>query len=296
MAAFPPIRRGEARRHSWCRACFAENNARYYRENIVVQKARLLRSNAIRRLENRRRLAAYLRQHPCVDCGESDIVVLDFDHIGPKRASISTMLADGRSWASIQREIAQCVVRCANCHRVKTAKDWPLPFDRSSGRPRRRDVVQLRISSALGVRQCRLCRRPKPLVEFPFRVIESDRQTRQWICLACQRAYSKQWYEKNRERQIASAGRNTKRRRGDRAGEVLRLRQASTCADCGERNPLLLDFDHVRDKHADVSSLVHTGRSSAVIESELAKCVIRCANCHRRKTATEQGWYRLAGP
>lgn len=63
----------------------------------------------------------YLMTHPCVDCGESAPVVLEFDHVkGNKVSSISAMVSAGRAIAVIQAEISKCEVRCANCHRAKT--------------------------------------------------------------------------------------------------------------------------------------------------------------------------------
>lgn len=70
---------------------------------------------------NRTRLMTYLATHPCIDCGEADIVVLDLDHVrGRKHRNVTRML--DYSWAAIEKEIAKCEVRCANCHRRKTAK------------------------------------------------------------------------------------------------------------------------------------------------------------------------------
>jgi hypothetical protein len=69
------------------------------------------------------RLIAYFQTHPCVDCGESDPVVLDFDHVrGAKRYEISSRIGAGYSWEGLLREIEKCEVRCANCHRRKTAR------------------------------------------------------------------------------------------------------------------------------------------------------------------------------
>lgn len=65
----------------------------------------------------------YLLLHPCVDCGEADPLVLDFDHCGKKRYNIATMLFWESSWKTIEQEISRCKVRCANCHRRKTARE-----------------------------------------------------------------------------------------------------------------------------------------------------------------------------
>jgi hypothetical protein len=64
----------------------------------------------------------YLSSHPCVECGETDVRVLEFDHIeaGTKIRAVTTMLARGSSWAVILKEISKCEVVCANHHRIRT--------------------------------------------------------------------------------------------------------------------------------------------------------------------------------
>ena len=69
--------------------------------------------------------------------------------------------------------------------------------------------------------------------------------------------------------------------------EYLRRR---CCVDCGEWDPLVLEFDHRGRKSKAVADLVRSTVSWKRIEQEMAKCEIRCANCHRRKTARERGW------
>jgi hypothetical protein len=103
-----------------CRDCNRARSRRYYAENrdkhLVVVRARIRR---IRR-ENQTRMLAYLREHPCVDCGEDDVVVLEFDHLRDKRMGVGLLLRRGVSWETIVAEIAKCEVVCANCHRRRT--------------------------------------------------------------------------------------------------------------------------------------------------------------------------------
>ena len=82
------------------------------------------------RAENRRlarqraqeKVIEYLREHPCVDCGETDIVVLEFDHQGDKAEEVNLMVRAGAPWRRILAEIMKCEVVCANDHRRRTAK------------------------------------------------------------------------------------------------------------------------------------------------------------------------------
>lgn len=64
----------------------------------------------------------YLCNHPCIECGEADPLVLEFDHLDPKKkdAHISELVYHA-SWKRLEAEIAKCEIRCANCHRRKTA-------------------------------------------------------------------------------------------------------------------------------------------------------------------------------
>lgn len=67
-------------------------------------------------------LFKYLSDESCIDCGEQDPIVLDFDHRDPKNKfkQISRMLSGHYSWKSVVQEIEKCDIRCANCHRRKT--------------------------------------------------------------------------------------------------------------------------------------------------------------------------------
>jgi L-lysine 2,3-aminomutase len=88
------------------------------REYLGKQKtAQVKRNNAA--------VLAYLENHPCVDCGEADPIVLEFDHGdgGGKVAAVCFGIQHGWSIAKLMTEIAKCDVRCANCHRRKTARE-----------------------------------------------------------------------------------------------------------------------------------------------------------------------------
>jgi len=110
-----------------CRECRrqgeSEYQAQWYR-NLPSDKKRARRNKQLdRRLELRRLMYMYLLEHHCVDCGESDPVVLEFDHVrDDKSAVISRMMANNLSWSKVKAEIEKCQVRCANCHRRVTAK------------------------------------------------------------------------------------------------------------------------------------------------------------------------------
>lgn len=64
----------------------------------------------------------FLERSACIDCGCRELCSLDFDHIGPKLGHLGELARGGYGIARLQREIAECEVRCGNCHRRRTAK------------------------------------------------------------------------------------------------------------------------------------------------------------------------------
>jgi hypothetical protein len=109
-----------ADRSGQCKRCKSIYNRKHYLENKSLYVARASTAKSRTRRANTERLREYLGENPCVDCGESDPVVLEFDHIEDKDREIANLL--GLSWARVVREIAKCQVRCANCHRRVTAR------------------------------------------------------------------------------------------------------------------------------------------------------------------------------
>jgi len=102
----------------------------YYknREKVNAEVSLGLKNRII---ENRNKLKDYFLKHPCVDCGEPDIVVLEFDHRPgtDKKKDVSELLQQGSGWNQIFTEIVKCDVVCANCHRRRTytrVKSWRI--------------------------------------------------------------------------------------------------------------------------------------------------------------------------
>jgi hypothetical protein len=99
--------------------------ARHYALNSESYKKRARAHDAKKRIVIRSFIVEYLSSHYCVDCGEDDPVVLEFDHRdrSKKLFNIGDASKKRYSLARVEEEIQKCDVRCANCHRRKTFKE-----------------------------------------------------------------------------------------------------------------------------------------------------------------------------
>jgi len=136
-------------------------------------------------------------------------------------------------------------------------------------------------------KQCTKCQAEKP-VEF-FNWENTEKQIRDKRCKSCTRARCREHYKNNKQQYLK---RNRTRSLNARKF-VWDYLKNNPCVDCGEADPLVLEFDHLdpATKTACVSTLVTRYPLKRTL-AEIEKCVIRCANCHRRKTAYQLGYYK----
>lgn len=135
---------------------------------------------------------------------------------------------------------------------------------------------------------CGMCGESKPLCDFSIRRAAKDgRQSRCKRCVGIA-------YRTNRPAHLARIKANRDRYKEDCRRYVLAYLYDNPCVDCGEDDPVVLDFDHRSGKRDSVSGLMGQGYTLATIKAEVAKCDVRCANCHRRKTAFDQRWWKIA--
>jgi hypothetical protein len=95
-----------------------------------------------KRHEKRRRLRSHIlivewfENHPCVDCGEKDVRILEADHLEYfKKHNISDLVHTNKT-KELCEELKVCESRCVKCHRKKT-----LRFS-SNTKPRPRHIVK----------------------------------------------------------------------------------------------------------------------------------------------------------
>ena len=96
---------------------------RHYLKNKEEIKARSFKRNKVQRVRNREFVMSIKEISECIDCGENNPLVLDFNHVkGEKIMAISNMSNKAYGIDTISKEMDKCEVRCANCHRIITEK------------------------------------------------------------------------------------------------------------------------------------------------------------------------------
>ena len=113
---FARINRYKDGHNTQCKQCRKVIDARSYKKNKEHLRIKVQRNKGLLQAK----VLEYLFDHPCVDCGEQNIIVLEFDHRDPtiKTTEISKLY----SWDKIQKEIDKCDVVCTNCHKLRSAK------------------------------------------------------------------------------------------------------------------------------------------------------------------------------
>jgi protein-arginine kinase activator protein McsA len=140
---------------------------------------------------------------------------------------------------------------------------------------------------------CTICKIQKETSEFNRNKIRSDGLNN--ICRQCSNKRSRLYYQENREDHKKNMAIRKKRNREINQKKLLDILIGRMCSDCGTKDYRVFEFDHVSgDKVNNISQLIAEGYSWKVVTSEIEKCEVVCANCHRIRTFTRQGNYRIA--
>lgn len=137
---------------------------------------------------------------------------------------------------------------------------------------------------------CTQCGKRKARTAFPLR----DRRTgkRQGYCKLCHAARQRRDYAASGGRARIASALRTSRKRARIRQQLWEYLETHPCVDCQERDPVVLEFDHVRGRKLyAIANMVSQGMSWVRIAREIAKCEVRCANDHRRRTAIQLRWH-----
>ncbi len=138
---------------------------------------------------------------------------------------------------------------------------------------------------------CNHCGLPKDEEEFNWRFRSLG--IRNKACRDCQHGFNKTYYEGDaKERHLQQVKERTEAAREAAREFVYQYLLTHPCEECGESDPRVLEFHHVGEKDTEITRLISGGWSIARIQSEIDKCDVLCANCHRRITVEERGWFR----
>ncbi len=141
-----------------------------------------------------------------------------------------------------------------------------------------------------GQRVCVICKKLKPISQYSWRNIKNG--IRHGFCKECHIAYRRSHYLANKEKYIKKAKSWNEKQTKILRKFMFEYLVTHPCVDCGETDLRVLEFDHQRNKYMDVSAMVRGCYSINAVKKEIEKCVVRCANCHKKKTFVDRHYWR----
>lgn len=104
-----------------------------------------------------------------------------------------------------------------------------------------------------------------------------------------QKAYHKEWYKRNKTKVKAKSKTSNKTAIKRNREFIQNYKENTPCFDCKIKyHYCVMNFDHLRDKKANLSRLVRNSLSINALKLEMDKCELVCSNCHRIRT-----WKRI---
>lgn len=91
--------------------------------------------------------------------------------------------------------------------------------------------------------------------------------------------YDKKRYSKNKEYFLENKRKNRRKK-----NQIIKEYKRKHPCKCGEKHPCALDFHHLKkdETNQNISDLIRRNTSLKKIFEEIDKCIVVCANCHRK--------------
>ena len=146
------------------------------------------------------------------------------------------------------------------------------------------------------LKKCTKCGEEKPIEEFWFKSKKSPELGRRSRCGSCLYLIFKEYRNQRKEYYNKKANESTAKRRLRHREYVFNYLLSHPCVDCFESDPIVLEFHHINPekKSFTIGNAIQSPRSIETIQKEIDKCEVLCANCHKRRTAKEQEWFKYA--
>jgi hypothetical protein len=107
------------------------------------------------------------------------------------------------------------------------------------------------------------------------------------------------WYERNKESHAVNVRANTKNAKQAAREFVYQYLLTNPCVGLDgsgcpykETDPAVLEFHHVGEKDKEIGRMIGQGYGVEAIAREISRCEVLFANCHRRLTAKQKGWFK----
>jgi hypothetical protein len=137
---------------------------------------------------------------------------------------------------------------------------------------------------------CSSCKQELSLPDFPFII---QRKKRSAKCKTCKQEYDRKYWKLTKERRNERKRKTISELRNSKSRFVYEYLLEHPCETCGEKDPIVLEFDHVNPstKEFNIAEMANKGFSLEKIKEEISKCRVLCANCHRRHTAKQFNYF-----
>lgn len=139
----------------------------------------------------------------------------------------------------------------------------------------------------MGTRVCSKCGVEKDESEFAWHLVGIKRHS---ACKDCRNKAHAEYYQRTKENFIEKKTERLQEAREAARHFVFTYLQTHPCEMCGETDPYVLTFHHVRGKKKmNISQMVNQGYSIEAIQEEIDKCQVLCSNDHLRVEKKRRG-------